>query len=457
MASKERQGDIQVVELNIQTADKQALLEQLITDMAQSKKKTWTPGQDWVQYAGSYLDENEYIAVVRCLMEGWFALGENGIRFEYKFPTRLGKEHGCLTNSGSSANLLMVSALGSRKLHALPKGSKIITPVAGFPTTINPIIQNGYTPVFIDIEMDTLNLDIEQLEAAAKSGASALIFAHVLSNPPNMDAVMDIVKRYNLILLEDCCDALGSTYKGKPLGSFGEMASCSFYPAHHITLGEGGFVATKTKEQEMVVKSLREWGRGCYCSGKAAACLKNGMCKKRFSNWLPALPDEVFDHKYVYEEIGYNLKPLDLQAAMGLVQLEKLDTIIEKRKHNYRRLYSVFSKHRDKFVLPVATEGADPAWFAFPVTVKDNAGFKRTELTMFFEEHKIQTRNYFGGNILLQPGYVHLCNGDPLKMYPNATKATTNTFFLGTSPVILDEHIDYIETILDKFFESRKA
>lgn len=446
-----------MVELKIQTADKQALLEQLITEMVQSKKKTWIPGEDWVQYAGSYLDENEYIAVVRCLMEGWFALGENGIRFEYKFPARLGKEHGCLTNSGSSANLLMVSALGSRKLHALPKGSKIITPVAGFPTTINPIIQNGYIPVFIDIEMDTLNLDIEQLEAAAKSGASALIFAHVLSNPPNMDAVMDIVKRYNLILLEDCCDALGSTYKGKPLGSFGEMASCSFYPAHHITLGEGGFVATNTKEQEMVVKSLREWGRGCYCSGKAAACLKNGMCKKRFSNWLPALPDEVFDHKYVYEEIGYNLKPLDLQAAMGLVQLDKLDTIIEKRKHNYRRLYSVFSKYSDKFMLPVATEGADPAWFAFPVTVKDNAGFKRTELTMFFEEHKIQTRNYFGGNILLQPGYVHLCNGDPLKMYPNATKATTNTFFLGTSPVILDEHIDYIETILDKFFESRKA
>ena len=445
------------MELNIQTADKQALLEQLITDMVQSKKKTWTPGQDWVQYAGSYLDENEYIAVVRCLMEGWFALGENGIRFEYKFPTRLGKEHGCLTNSGSSANLLMVSALGSRKLHALPKGSKIITPVAGFPTTINPIIQNGYTPVFIDIEMDTLNLDIEQLEAAAKSGASALIFAHVLSNPPNMDAVMDIVKRYNLILLEDCCDALGSTYKGKPLGSFGEMASCSFYPAHHITLGEGGFVATKTKEQEMVVKSLREWGRGCYCSGKAAACLKNGMCKKRFSNWLPALPDEVFDHKYVYEEIGYNLKPLDLQAAMGLVQLDKLDTIIEKRKHNYRRLYSVFSKYRDKFMLPVATEGADPAWFAFPVTVKPNARFKRTELTMFFEDHKIQTRNYFGGNILLQPGYAHLSNGNPVRMYPNATTATTNTFFLGTSPVIRDEQIDYIEVILDKFFESRKA
>lgn len=441
-----------MVELNIQAADKQALLEQIITELVQSKKKVWVPGKDWVQYAGSYLDENEYIAVVRCLMEGWFALGENGIRFEHKFPSRLGKEYGCLTNSGSSANLLMVSALGSRKLNALPKGSKIITPVAGFPTTINPIIQNGYTPVFIDIEMDTLNLDIEQLEQAAKNGASALIFAHVLSNPPNMDAVMDIVKQYNLILLEDCCDALGSTYKGKTLGSFGDMASCSFYPAHHMTLGEGGFVATSTKEQEMVVKSMREWGRGCYCSGKNASCLKNGMCKKRFSNWLPSLPDEIFDHKYVYEEIGYNLKPLDLQAAMGLVQLEKLNIIIEKRKNNYKQLYSVFSKYNDKFMLPQATDGADPAWFAFPLTVKDNAGFKRTELTMFLEENKIQTRNYFGGNILLQPGYAHLSDGDPIKKYPNATRATTHTFFLGTSPVVTSDQILYVEKIVDLFF-----
>lgn len=442
-----------MVELKIHDADKKALLEQLVTELVASKKKPWVAGQDWVQYAGSYLDEKEYIAAIGCLLDGWFALGENGIRFENKFPQRFGKEHGCLSNSGSSANLLMVSALTSRKLHALPKGSKIITPVAGFPTTINPIIQNGFVPVFIDIELDTLNLNIEQLEAAAKAGASALIFAHVLANPPNMDAVMDIVKRYNLILLEDCCDALGSTYKGKPLGSFGEMATCSFYPAHHMTMGEGGFVATSTKEQEMVVKSLREWGRGCYCSGKAASCLKNGMCKKRFSNWLPALPDEVFDHKYVYEEIGYNLKPLDLQAAIGLVQLEKLDSIIVKRKHNYKRLMEVFSRYEDKFVLPRATEGADPAWFAFPVTVKDGVGFKRTELTMFMEDNKVQTRNFFGGNILLQPGYAHLSNSDPVKAYPNATKATTNTFFLGVSPVITDEQLDYIQGVLDLFME----
>jgi CDP-6-deoxy-D-xylo-4-hexulose-3-dehydrase len=440
------------VELNIRSEDKQKLLNEIVTEIIRSKKKTWVAGQDWVQYSGSFLDEKEYISVIECLLDGWLALGENGIRFENKFPRHLGKEHGCLTNSGSSANLLMVAALGSRKLHGLPKGSKIITPVAGFPTTINPIIQCGYTPVFIDIEMDTLNLDLDQLEQAAKQGASALMFAHVLSNPPNMDRVMDIVNRYNLILIEDCCDALGSTYKGKALGSFGAMASCSFYPAHHITLGEGGFVATSTKEQEMVVKSLREWGRGCYCSGKASSCLKNGMCKKRFSNWLPSLPDEVFDHKYVYEEIGYNLKPLDLQAAMGLVQLEKLDQIIQKRKQNYSKLFSVFAEHEDKFILPRATDGADPAWFAFPVTVKDSAGFKRTELTMFLEDNKIQTRNYFGGNILLQPAYAHLSDEDPVAKYPNATKATTNTFFLGTSPVVTEEQIEYIGVVLNKFF-----
>lgn len=439
------------MEIEIKTTEKQQMLETLITEIVSSKKKTWIAGQDWVQYAGSFLDEKEYIAIVRTLLDGWFALGENGIRFEYKFPKRLGKEYGCLSNSGSSANLLMVSALSSRKLYNLPKGSKIITPVAGFPTTVNPILQNGFEPVFIDIEMDTLNLNIQQLEEAAKQGASALIFAHVLGNPPNMDAVMDIVKRYNLILLEDCCDALGSTYKGKSLGSFGEMATCSFYPAHHMTMGEGGFVATNTKEQEMVVKSLREWGRGCYCNGKAASCLQNGMCKKRFSNWLPSLPDEVVDHKYVYEEIGYNLKPLDMQASMGLIQLEKLDEIIIKRKHNYKRLSSIFEKYQDKFIMPKATEGADPAWFAFPITVKDDAGFKRTELTMFMEQHKIQTRNYFGGNLLLQPAYAHLADGNPITKYPCATKSTTSTFFLGTSPIITDEQLDYIETVLTKF------
>jgi len=429
----------------------QQKIKELVELKLQTKKKEWVPGVDWVQYAGSLFDENEFIAGIETFLDGWLALGENGIRFENKFSPKLGKEFGALTNSGSSANLLMVSSLSSKKLFNLPKGSKIITPVAGFPTTINPILQNGYEPVFIDIELDTLNLNIEQLEAAAKAGASALIFAHVLANPPNMDDVMAIVNKYGLILLEDCCDALGSDYDGKRLGSFGELASCSFYPAHHMTMGEGGFVACRTKEQEVIVKSLREWGRGCYCSGKASSCLKNGMCKKRFSNWLPLLPNEVMDHKYVYEEIGYNLKPLDMQASIGLVQLNKLDSLIEKRKYNFSRLVKIFEPYSHVFHLPKATEKADPAWFAFPLTVKDTAKFTRTQFTMFMEDHEIQTRNYFGGNILLQPAYEHLIKTDPITTYPNATAATKNTFFLGTSPVITDQHLDYIQQTVDAF------
>lgn len=427
-------------------------IKELVQLKRSQEKKKWIPGVDPIQYAGSYFDDDEFIAGIDCLLDGWLALGENGIRFERQFKEKLGKQYGALTNSGSSANLLMVSALKSKRLYNLKPGAKIITPCAGFPTTINPIIQNGFIPIFVDIELETLNININQLETAAKQGASALIFAHVLGNPPNMDAVMEIVKKYNLILLEDCCDALGSTYKNKLLGSFGEFASCSFYPAHHITMGEGGFVACNTEIQETVIKSMREWGRSCYCSGKGTACLKNGMCKKRFSDWLPQFPGVIFDHKYVYEEIGYNIKPLDMQAAIGLVQLKKLDHIINKRKHNFNRLYSIFAKYSDVFYLPKATEGSDPSWFAFPLTIRDGIHIKRNNFTMYLEDCKIQTRNYFGGNVLLQPAYDNIYIGNPKLDFPIATKVTTDTFFLGTSPVITDEQLDYIEEKVNDYF-----
>jgi CDP-6-deoxy-D-xylo-4-hexulose-3-dehydrase len=439
--------------ISVTTEASKNLLHQMVKDRLEQAKKKWIPGESWVQYAGNYFNEDEYVAAIECLLGGWLALGENGFRFERHFRDRLGKDHGALVNSGSSANLLMVSALKSKRLFGFKPGTKIITPVAGFPTTINPILQNGFQPVFVDIELDTLNLNVDQVEEAAKAGAKVLVFAHVLGNPPNMDRIMDIVKKYDLVLLEDCCDALGTTYDGKLLGSFGTFASCSFYPAHHITMGEGGFVACQTEEQNIVVKSLREWGRGCYCYGAAASCLKNGMCKRRFSNWLPSLPDEVFDHKFVYEEIGYNLKPLDLQAAMGLVQLEKLDEIIGIRKRNHARLFEIFSKYEKYFHLPRATEKSDPSWFAFPLTIRDDSSFKRKDLTMFLENNKIQTRNYFAGNILLQPGYSDVCPDiDAKKQFPVATKVTTDTFFLGVSPVITDEQIDYVGQVVDRFF-----
>lgn len=416
-------------------------------------EKKWTAGEDWVLYAGPYFDSKEYTAAIKTLLGEWLALGAEAIKFERKFPKLFGKEYGLLTNSGSSANLLMMLALTSKRGLNLPKGTKVITPIAGFPTTINPIIQLGFNPIFVDIELETLNLDLDQVEQACidHPDAKVITFAHVLGNPPNMNRLMEIVEKYNLILLEDCCDALGSTFEDKPLGSFGKMASCSFYPAHHITMGEGGFVAMNDMETERIVRSFREWGRGCYCVGKQSM-LENGACGCRFNNWLPALPNEIFDHKYVYEEIGYNLKPIELQASMGLVQMEKLEEIGIKRRENYKNLFTAFSKYKEYFHLHEAQPGADVDWFAFPITVKDGAPFKRSDICKFLEANKIQTRPYFAGNIMLQPAYTHLIDPkEVIEKYPIARKVTTDTFFLGTSPVINKEKTDYIETILDKF------
>ena len=428
------------------------LIEQYINTKTFAKQ--WKAGDEWVQYAGPFFGTEEYTESVKALLNGWLVLGQQGIRFETLFPKQVGREYGVLTNSGSSSNLIMMSALTSKRLYNLPKGTKVITPIAGFPTTINPIFQVGFEPAFVDIDIETLNLNLDQVEQKAKEGCKVITFAHVLGNPPNMDRLMSIVEQYGLIFLEDCCDALGSTYKGNLLGGYGEFSSCSFYPAHHITMGEGGFVACRTKEQETVARSFREWGRGCYCVGQKANLLKNGTCKNRFSNWLPALPDEIFDHKYVYDEIGYNLKPTDIQAAMGLAQLQRLPLIIEKRKHNHKRLHNIFAMYEDQFVLPKATEHSDPSWFAFAVTIKDGSKFKRKDIVNHLEDRKIQTRPYFAGNIMLQPAYSEMMDQQKVvRDFPNARKVTTDTFFLGVSPVITDEQIDYIESSVDAFFE----
>ena len=427
-----------------------SLVDQYITKKHNSKE--WRAGEDWVQYAGPYFSSLEYTKAIESLLSEWLVMGVDSLRFEQKFPKSFGKNFGVLTNSGSSSNLLMMSALASKRLYNLPKGTKVITPAAGFPTTLNPIIQNGFEPVFVDVELDTLNLKTDEIEDAAKSGAKVITFAHVLGNPPNMKEVMEVVRKYELILLEDCCDALNSFYEGEPLGSFGEMASCSFYPAHHITMGEGGFVACNNKQQETVARSLREWGRGCFCVGKKANLLKNGTCGKRFCNWLPEMPEEIFDHKYIYEEIGYNLKPIELQASMGLVQLNKLGQITEIRKRNHASLIEIFKPYEEHFILPRATEGADVNWFAFALTIKDNALFNRAKFINFLEDRKIQTRPYFAGCILLQPAYSGLYEGDIRKRFPNAVKSTTNTLFLGTSPVVSREQLGYIKETVDGFF-----
>lgn len=417
-------------------------------------KKKWEAGKDLVHYAGNYFSSEEYVAAVKSLLGGFLVLNTEAVKFERNFPKYLGKKFGLLTNSGSSANLLMMAYLTSKRGHNLQKGTKVITPIAGFPTTVNPLLQIGFTPIFVDIELDTLNLDLDKVEEVCKENpdAKVITFAHVLGNPPDMDRLMQIVEKYKLILLEDCCDALGSTYDGKRLGSFGELASCSFYPAHHITIGEGGFVACNTMEAERIIRSFREWGRGCYCVGKANQ-LECGSCGVRFSNWLPALPDEIFDHKYTYSEIGYNLKPIELQAAMGNIQIQKLEEIGQIRRKNYRRLFEIFEPHQDKVILHKAQPKSDPDWFAFPVTIKDDAGFKRADICQFLESQKIQTRPYFAGNLMLQPAYEGMMNPkEVLEKYPIARKVTTDTFFLGTSPVITDEQIDYIGEMVKQFF-----
>jgi len=422
----------------------------------QQSKKTWVAGKDFVNYAGPYFNSEEYVAAVESLLNGWLVLGTDGLKFERKFSKILGHKNGILTNSGSSSNLLMMASLTSKRGLALPKGTKVLTPIAGFPTTLNPTLQVGFEPVFVDIELDTLNLDLTKAEELIKQHDIRVItFAHVLGNPPNMDQVMDLVNRYNLVLLEDCCDALGSTYNDQTLGSFGLMSSCSFYPAHHMTMGEGGFVATSDSMQDMILRNLREWGRGCYCAGPEANKLKCGTCKERFKNWIPTLPNEIFDHKYVYDEIGYNLKPIELQASMGLVQLDKLDEIHMLRRRNYDLLFDIYRNYEEFFYLPRATAGSNPSWFAFPLTVRSTAPFTRSQLVDFLEENLIQTRPYFAGNIMLQPAYSHLM--DPNKAmseFPNATHAMTHTFFHGTSPVITPEQIEYIGSVVNKFMNS---
>ena len=824
------------------------LVSEYITE--KHKSKSWIAGKDWVQYAGPYFTDDEYVRSISTLLDEWLVLGKDAIEFESKFPPLLGKKYGIVTNSGSSSNLLMMAALSSQKIKSNENKPSVIVPVAGFPTTLNPIIQLGYTPVFVDIELDTLNLNLNQVESAAKRGHKYITFAHVLGNPPNMDRLMEIVNKYGLTLLEDCCDGLGSTYDGKYLGSFGRFSSCSFYPAHHMTslpydesillqspsgniksyeigdfvdninfkgwkcpsfdkhgkinwreitgvvshpftdeclykittqtgrhstvtgnhslfkldkdgniititseklkigdyiivpnklpnietnssinfikykkgtwskiisnlkidisianllgwfvaegslyksnngnynitftlheseiniantlaltlknkfnitshiykkhgksislqcsnkalfefllehcgngsknkkiptfiftslndikweflksyfngdghhhiikksssdsfdcktvskqlaydlhhillmigvssrisfipskivkilnnknetitsptysicynnslqsiinsksfrhsqiknlsfprlkedltmlkitniekikynkknvydisvkgyenfisgmgfvvhnTGEGGFVACNTMEDEKIIRSLREWGRGCYCVGKKANLSTKGSCGCRFKNWLPSLSTEIFDHKYVYEEIGYNLKPIELQCSMGLAQIEKLPFIHMRRKENHSRLVNIFSKYEEFFHIHKATEKSDPSWFAFPITVKNGAPFKRSEFTHYLEDNKIQTRNYFGGNLLLHPAYNNIKSSswlggtilDPKLLFPIATKVTTDTLFLGTSPVISNVQLDYVETIVNKFFNT---
>jgi len=363
--------------------------------------RPFSPGCDPVPVSGKVFDEAEMRLLVDASLDFWLTAGRYAERFEREFADWIGMRQCLLVNSGSSANLVALSALTSPRLgeRRLRPGDEVITVAAGFPTTVNPMLQNGLVPVFVDVTLPTYNVDTSQLEAALSPRTRAMIFAHTLGNPFDVGAVAGFAQKHDLWLVEDCCDAVGSTYYGRKTGTFGDLATVSFYPAHHITMGEGGAVLTNTPLLDTIAKSFRDWGRDCWCE---PGC--DNTCGKRFGWQLGDLPSG-YDHKYTYSHIGYNLKLTDMQAAVGVAQLEKLDGFVEARRHNFRALREGLAGVEEFFVLPEATTGAEPSWFGFPIAVRPDAPFSRNQVTRYLEDRKIATRLLFGGNLARQPAY----------------------------------------------------
>ena len=410
------------------------------------------PGSNLVRYAGRVFDEKELQSLVDASLDFWLTSGRFSEEFEAELADLFGLEYSFLVNSGSSANLSALAALTSPLLddeQRLKQGDEVISVAAGFPTTLNPIIQHGMVPVFVDVELGTYNINPAELIKAIGPKTRAIFLAHTLGNPYNLDVVSEPVEKHNLWFIEDCCDALGSTYKGRALGTFGHIATCSFYPAHHITMGEGGAVLTDDDTLAKAIRSIRDWGRDCYCAGG-----ENNTCGTRFSGQYGTLP-KGYDHKYVYSHVGYNLKATDMQAAIGVEQLKKLDGFIERRKENFTLWMEGFNEWGNTFILPRALENSDPAWFAFPVTVAVEAGFTRTELTDYLASCHVETRNLFGGNLLRQPAYL-----DIEKRVAGSLEVTdqimNRTFFLGTYPGLTREQIAYSLGVINDFLEGRK-
>ncbi len=418
------------------------------------KKAEFVPGKSKIHYAGRVYDEQEMCNMVDAVLDFWITLGPYGQQMEKELSDFLGIKESILVNSGSSANLIAVATLMSRQLrgHCLP-GDEVITPAVTFPTTFAPIIQNGLVPVVVDCELGTYNIDADKLEEAVSPRTKVVLVPHTLGNPCQMDKITEVCKRNNLYLIEDSCDALGSRWGGKLVGTFGDLSTLSCYPAHHISMGEGGVVFTDNPRLAKIARSLRDWGRDCWCKGDASP---DGACGQRLQYKIKTGDKEIsYDHRYVYSNIGYNLKPTDIQAAMGVAQLKKLDWIIERRKHNFSRLFDGLKKYEDRFILPTWHEKAEPSWFAFPLTIRAGLNFTRGELTAFLEGANIETRLLFAGNILRQPAFKDVsCRvvGD----LANADFVMTNTFFIGVYPGISDQAVDYMIGKFDEFLAKTK-
>lgn len=410
-------------------------------------EKSFDPGQSVVPPSGKVIGAGELRNMVDACLDGWLTTGRFNKAFEEKFAEFIGVSHALTVNSGSSANLVALSALTSPELgeKALKPGDEVITVAAGFPTTVNPIMVNRLVPVFVDAHIPTYNIDPEKIESAVSDRTRAIMVAHTLGNPFDLEKVMEVAKRHDLWVVEDCCDALGSKYSGRMVGTFGHIATCSFYPAHHITMGEGGMVFTNDSQLKMLADSIRDWGRDCYCEPG-----KDNTCGKRFGWQLGDLP-RGYDHKYTYSHLGYNLKITDMQAACALAQMDRLPEFISARKHNFGYLKNRLASLEEFLELPKATPNSDPSWFGFPITLRDESPVSRLDLLQYLDQYKIGTRLLFAGNLVRQPyfaGREYRVSG----ALENTDRIMEDTFWIGLYPGLNEAMLEFTASKIEQYF-----
>lgn len=426
-----------------------SLKKLLVEKFSKNINKEIIPGESYIPVSGKVIDEEDVLWGIESMMDAWLTAGRFSIKLERELARYFGSRFSFLVNSGSSANLLAFYTLTSPKLldRAIKQGDEIITVAAGFPTTINPMIQFGCIPVFVDVDIPTYNIKVEDIEKAITPKTKAIMLAHALGNPFNLSVVMAIAKKYNLWVVEDDCDSLGATYEGKKTGTFGDLATLSFYPAHHITMGEGGAVLVNNASLKKITESFRDWGRDCWCPPG-----KDNTCGERYCQKLGDLPDG-YDHKYTYSHIGFNLKVTDMQAAVGLSQLTKADYFVARRKENHAILSQMFKEFEEHFILPEATENSEPSWFGFMLTVREGSPIDRNKFVEYLEQNKIGTRLFFGGNLLKQPAYYNL-NYRKIDDLKNTDLLMNNSFWLGVWPGLNQVHYDYIANTVRKYISS---